>query len=51
VYRNHANVIVNVGGATASDVLALAAAMKARVRERFGIELVNEVRFLGESLV
>jgi UDP-N-acetylmuramate dehydrogenase len=48
VYERHANVIVNLGGATASDILALAAEMKRRVKERFGIELQSEVRFLGE---
>jgi len=50
VFPRHANVIVNLGSATAADVLALAALMRVRVRERFGIELVNEVRFLGEPM-
>lgn len=48
VYEKHANVIVNLGGATAHDVLALAELMKAKVREAYGIELHNEVRFMGE---
>jgi UDP-N-acetylmuramate dehydrogenase len=47
VFARHANMIVNAGGATAADVLALAALMKARVRERFGVTLEEEVRFLG----
>ncbi len=42
----HANVIVNLGGATAADVRALMAAMQAAVRERFGVELVPEVEVL-----
>ncbi len=48
VYEKHANVIVNLGNATASDVLALAELMKTKVREAYGIELQNEVRFMGE---
>ncbi|MBI5869315.1 MAG: UDP-N-acetylmuramate dehydrogenase [candidate division Zixibacteria bacterium] len=50
VYERHANVIVNLGGATAADVLALARQMADAVRERYGIELRSEVRFLGEPL-
>ena len=48
VYPKHANIIVNAGRATARDVLALAEVMKTRVRERFGVELEEEVVFLGE---
>ena len=48
VFPKHANVIVNMGSATAADVLALAAMMRQKVRERFGIDLAAEVRFLGE---
>lgn len=50
VYERHANVIVNMGGATAADVLNLARLMADAVRERYGIELRSEVRFLGEPL-
>ncbi len=48
VYPGHANILVNAGHATARDMLALAEVMKARVRERFGVELEEEVMFLGE---
>ena len=48
IYEKHANVIVNLGHATAHDVLALAELMKAKVKEAYGIELHNEVRFMGE---
>jgi UDP-N-acetylmuramate dehydrogenase len=48
VYPKHANILVNAGHATAGDVLALAEIMKRRVRERFGVELEEEVMFLGE---
>lgn len=47
VYPKHANIIVNAGRATAKDVLELAEIMKARVRERFGVKLEEEVMFLG----
>lgn len=47
VYAKHANIIVNAGRATARDVLDLAEIMKSRVREKFGVELEEEVMFLG----
>jgi UDP-N-acetylmuramate dehydrogenase len=47
VFPKHANIIVNAGHATARDVLELAEQMKARVRERFDVELEEEVMFLG----
>jgi len=50
VYERHANVIVNLGGATAADILGLARMMAKAVHERFGIQLQSEVRFLGEPL-
>jgi UDP-N-acetylmuramate dehydrogenase len=49
VYEKHANIIVNAGHATARDVLELAAGMKRRVREKFGVTLEEEVMFLGEK--
>ena len=45
----HANVIVNLGGATAADVGALMDEMKRAVREKFGIDLVPEIRVLGRT--
>ncbi len=47
VSDRHANVIVNLGGASAADVLALAEKMKVAVFDKFGVELEEEVRFLG----
>lgn len=44
----HANFVVNLGGATARDCLALIRLARTRVRERFGIDLHLEVRLLGE---
>jgi len=46
VYPGHANFIINTGQARAEDVLHLAAEMKARVKEKFGVELEEEVIYL-----
>jgi UDP-N-acetylmuramate dehydrogenase len=43
----HANVIVNLGGATAKDVKALMDEMKTAVKEKFGIDLQPEIQILG----
>ncbi|MCX6762202.1 MAG: UDP-N-acetylmuramate dehydrogenase, partial [Candidatus Moranbacteria bacterium] len=47
VSENNANFIVNTGGATAEDVIALAAVVKTRVRNKFGIQLQEEVQMMG----
>jgi UDP-N-acetylmuramate dehydrogenase len=47
ISEKHANFIVNLGGASADDVLALMAEMRNRVFERFEIELEPEVRVIG----
>ncbi len=44
----HANFLVNLGGATARDVLALMKLARARVLEAFGVALQAEVRLVGE---
>jgi UDP-N-acetylmuramate dehydrogenase len=44
----HANFIVNEGGATARDIRTLIELCRARVRERFGVELREEIVCLGE---
>lgn len=44
----HANFIVNDGGASASDIRRLAELARAAVVERFGVDLVYEVRFIGD---
>jgi len=43
----HANFIANLGGATATDVLALIEHARRTVREQTGIRLVPEVRIIG----
>jgi len=47
VSTEHANTLYNAGGGTAADFCALAAELKRRVRERFGIELEEEVQYIG----
>ncbi|HET7478218.1 MAG TPA: UDP-N-acetylmuramate dehydrogenase [Rubrobacteraceae bacterium] len=44
----HANYLVNLGGGTAEDALALIQKVRETVRERLGIELESEVRVIGE---
>ncbi|WP_411280948.1 UDP-N-acetylmuramate dehydrogenase [Gemmatimonas sp.] len=44
----HANILVNLGHATAADVRTLVAHAQAAVKERFGYELHPEVGFIGE---
>lgn len=48
ISARHANFIVNLGGAKAEDVRRLMELARAEVKEQFGIELVPEVRLLGE---
>jgi UDP-N-acetylmuramate dehydrogenase len=46
VFRGHGNFIYNRDGATAADVRSLAAILKTRVKDRFGLDLEEEVIFL-----
>ncbi len=50
VSDKHANFILNEGGATARDLEELIAHLRATVRRVHGIDLVPEVRIVGESL-
>jgi UDP-N-acetylmuramate dehydrogenase len=43
----HANFFVNTGGATASDVLQLISYAKMKVRDEFGIQLNEEIEYVG----
>jgi UDP-N-acetylmuramate dehydrogenase len=43
----HANLIYNAGAGTARDLCELIGELKARVRARFGIELEEEVQYVG----
>jgi len=43
----HANLIYNAGGGAAADLCCLIQDLKSRVRARFGIELEEEVQYVG----
>lgn len=45
--ERHANFLVNLGGGRAEDALELLDLARARVRERFGVELETEVRIVS----
>lgn len=47
ISEEHANYIVNLGGATARDVMALMDLAKKKVRETAGIELEPEIKVVG----
>ncbi len=47
VSDRHANYIVNAEGATAADVVRLIADVRARVRDRSGIDLEPEIKLMG----
>jgi UDP-N-acetylmuramate dehydrogenase len=45
----HGNFIINLGGATATDILALIDLMRRQVREKMQVELELEVRVVGDD--
>ncbi len=47
ISEKHANFFVNLGDATAEDVLALIRHAQAEVRRQFGVELTPEIELLG----
>jgi UDP-N-acetylmuramate dehydrogenase len=47
ISEKHANFIVNTGNATAEDIIMLASIIKQKVRTKFKVQLVEEVKFLG----
>ena len=48
ISERHANFMINLGGAKAQDVHQLMELARAEVKKQFGVELVPEVRLLGE---
>jgi UDP-N-acetylmuramate dehydrogenase len=48
ISSKHANFIVNRGGATAGDILALMHLTRERVQAHFGVVLEPEIRIIGE---
>lgn len=49
VSTKHANFIVNRGGASAADIEALVEAVRGRVLQQAGVDLVPEVRIVGDA--
>jgi UDP-N-acetylmuramate dehydrogenase len=47
ISEKHANFIVNAGEATAADVIALASLVKMKVRDEVGVQLEEEVEYVG----
>ena len=43
----HSGFVINIGGATASDIISLMHLVQARVKEQFGVDLEPEVRIIG----
>ena len=48
IFQRHANIVVNLGGARASDVRGLIELAQATVRRELGYELTPEIGFIGE---
>ncbi len=48
IFHKHANIIVNLGGATAGDVRALIDLARTTVARETGYDLVPEIGFVGE---
>jgi UDP-N-acetylmuramate dehydrogenase len=48
ISAKNANFVVNRGGATAGDILALLDLTRERVRSQFGVSLEHEIRIIGE---
>ena len=48
IAERHANFIVNLGGAKADDVRRLMDLARSEVKRQFGVELIAEVRLVGE---
>ncbi|MBR1886461.1 MAG: UDP-N-acetylmuramate dehydrogenase [Schwartzia sp.] len=49
ISEKHAGFVINKGGATAADVLALIGEVQRRIEEKNGIYLTPEVRIIGED--
>lgn len=48
ISERHANFVINLGGASASDVVSLISLAKTRVKEKFSIDLKEEIVKMGE---
>ncbi len=47
VSEKHANFVINTGGGTAEEVVMLASFIKQQVRDKLGVELQEEIQFVG----
>lgn len=47
IYEHHAGIIVNLGQAKAEDVVILISIIKQKVRSVFGVQLWEEIKYLG----
>ncbi len=47
VSEKHANIIINNGNATAEQVIELISLIKTRIRDKLGIQLEEEVQYIG----
>ena len=47
VSKKHANFIINTGNATTEDIAILASIIKQKVRTKFGVQLHEEVEYVG----
>lgn len=43
----HNNFLINLGGGTAADVVMLASLIKQKVRDELGVQLIEEVKYVG----
>lgn len=48
VSEKHANIIVNIGGARASDVCAVIKKIKSELLDRYGVAAQEEIQYIGE---
>ncbi|MBO5929539.1 MAG: UDP-N-acetylmuramate dehydrogenase [Clostridia bacterium] len=49
ISEKHAGFLINRGGATCADVMALCRQVQEEVQERFGVRLEREVQFIGRQ--
>ncbi len=49
ISEKHANFIVNTGGGTSAEAIFLIDEMKRIIKEKYDVELVTEIRFLGDD--
>ena len=48
ISKEHANFILNLGGATAADIMKLIKLAKREVKAKFGVQLKEEIVLVGE---